>query len=131
MKVLLVTLCMMFVACAFAAEPTESAGLAAARLMKARADTGDAEAMYILGYLAISFGPRPFAKENAETPAWKSLLGGTTGMDWMEKSAEAGYPRAIAGICSVGEDKLAPAALREAKAAQCAELRAKYPAHYD
>jgi len=127
MKVLLVTLSMMFVAGAFAAEPTESAGLAAARLMKTRADAGDAEAMYILGYLAISFGPQPFEKKNAEAPAWKALLGDTAGMGWMEKSAQAGYPRAIDGICRMGQDNLAPAALREAKAAQCAELRAKYP----
>jgi hypothetical protein len=129
MKVLLVTLSMMFAAGAFAAEPTESAGLAAARLMKARADTGDAEAMYILGFLAVSFGPRPLAKEHAEAAAWKALLGDTSGPGWMEKSAVAGYPRAIDGICRIGEDNLAPAALREAKAAQCAELRAKYPAH--
>jgi hypothetical protein len=84
--------------------------------------------MYVLGFLAIQFGPRPLEAQGADAPAWKKLLGDSTALEWLEKSAQAGYPRAIESVCRMGEDRLAPAAMRDAKAAQCAELRAKYPA---
>ncbi|HEV7606494.1 MAG TPA: hypothetical protein VGO61_04120 [Steroidobacteraceae bacterium] len=130
MKAFIVAVSMLCAAAAAGAEPpADSASIAAAKLMKARADQGDAEAMYVLGFLAAQFGPRPFAKESADAPAWKALLGAqTTGADWLNKSAEAGYSPAIDAVCRIGQDRLAPAALREERAAKCTELRTKYPA---
>ena len=129
MKLSLFVISILFCAGVSAAEPAkDSASIAAAKLMKTRADQGDAEAMFVLGFLASQFGPRPFVAENADAAAWKALLGNTNGGDWLEKSADAGYRPAIEAICRIGQDKLAPAALRDAKAARCSELKAKYPA---
>jgi TPR repeat protein len=128
MKASIVAVILVFAVTALGADSVpDSASIAAAKLMKSRADQGDAEAMYVLGLLATHFAPRPFAKENADAPAWKALLENQTGQTWLNKSAEAGYVPAIEAVCRMGQDRLAPAALREERAAKCSELKAKFP----
>ena len=110
---------------------TVDAGVALekARELRKRADAGDADAAWEFGRLLAyfnSFGPRADAEHAVD---WRELQGSHPVSYWMQHAAELGSQPAIAAVCRMGEDRLAPASLRENSSARCAELRRKFPAN--
>ena len=71
------------------------------------------------------FGPAANEKTIAE---WDKIGERRPVSEWLFQAAEGGSQDAIEHVCAMGEDALAPAALRDKSKARCAELRKKYPA---
>jgi hypothetical protein len=98
------------------------------RELRKRADQGDADATYQFALLLMMhgrFGPAANEKTVAE---WVKLGERRPISDWVFQAAEGGSQDAIDHVCGMGEDRLAPADLRDEGQAKCAELRGKFPA---
>jgi TPR repeat protein len=131
--------------------PPAATHLENGKLLRARADAGDTEAMFRLGVLLLEHGPTPKRPgricdgkpvnplikpkpgancTEVRDPANAALLEqwsqvGTrySAQGWILKAAEGGNPQAIALLCKMGSDPLAPAAAREDGAQWCARMK--------
>lgn len=104
-------------AIAFAAEPDSH--LETAKSYRARADQGDAEAMYLLAELLLQHGPEPGRADAATIEAWRPVGNRYTANQWIVKAADAGQPKAREILCATSKDPLAPASRREAGTKYC------------
>lgn len=97
------------------------------RELRPLSDRGDADATFRL-YLLISmfgrFGPLSDA-EHAK--GWSEVAGNPNALDWLLKAASQGSKDAMPFVCSLADDKLAPADRQEAAQVQCEALKRKYP----
>jgi TPR repeat protein len=121
------------------------------KLLRIKADAGDAEAMFRLGILLLEHGPtpkrpgricdgkpvnplikpKPGARcTEVRDPANAALLEqwsqvGTkyAAQSWILKAAEGGNTQAIALLCKMGSDPLAPAATRAEGAQWCERMK--------
>jgi hypothetical protein len=111
--------------------PTADAGkpadsyLETAKGFKERADKGDVEAMYLLGELLIQHGPEPGQAEAKTLKEWRPIGNRFTAMQWIQRAADGGQPKARAMLCSLGNDPLAPAGRRQAASKYCEPSTAK------
>ena len=98
------------------------------RDLRKRADQGDADATYQFALMLMMhgrFGPAASEKTIAE---WVKLGELRPVSDWVFQAADGGSQEAIDHVCGMGEDRLAPADLRDKGQARCTELRRKFPA---
>lgn len=107
---------------------TPDAALEMARELRKRADAGDADAAWNFFRLLVHFAPLGDRSDGQHSAEWFELKDHRSDSDWLLRAAELGSQTAIYAVCGLGEDRLAPADLRERSAARCQELRAKFPA---
>jgi len=105
-----------------------TAALERARELRKRSDAGDADSTFEFGRLLVYFnvfGPRADPEHASE---WRELQGKNPVSYWLQLAAEQGSQKAIDGVCRLGNDRLAPAVLREQGQERCETLRRKFPA---
>ncbi len=120
-------------------------------LLRAKADTGDADAMFKLATLLLEHAPTPkrpgkmcdgkpvnplvkpkpgancvVVQDEANAALmeqWKAVGTKYTATTWINKAAEHGQREAMALLCRMGSDAAAPAAAREQGAEWCRRMR--------
>lgn len=105
-----------------------AAALELARELRKRTDAGDADAAWVFFRLLVHFAPLGPRSDREHAAEWRELQGDKPVTEWLERAAELGSQTAIYAVCSMGEDRLAPADLRERSAARCQELQTRFPA---
>ena len=121
------------------------------KLLRTKADAGDAEAMFKLGILLLEHGPTPKRPgricdgkpvnplikpkpgancTEVRDPAnaalmeqWSGVGTKYTGQSWILKAAEGGNAQAIALLCKLGSDPMAPAETREEGEQWCGRMK--------
>jgi len=101
--------------------------LAKAREFRKRAEAGDADATFGFAMLLSMHGPSLWKRDSPHASEWQELGDNKPPGTWLDKAADGGSQYAIRAICRMGEDALAPAALREKSQERCEALKAKFP----
>ena len=105
-----------------------AAALEQARELRKRTDAGDADAAWNFFRLLVHFGPLGPRSDREHSAEWRELQDQRPVSYWLQRAAELGSQTAIYAVCRMGEDRLAPADLRESSAVRCKELQTRFPA---
>jgi hypothetical protein len=101
---------------------TLSSPLEYAKSLKTEAEQGDGRAKYKFAMALLVFSPDPFKDDRAAQDRWRDVGLQHHMSRWINAAAEAGYRPAMEDLCSIGQDKLAPADMREKGLEWCKKL---------
>jgi TPR repeat protein len=107
-------------------DPDEA--LAKGRELRQRVAQGDAQAAFDFAVMLTKYGRFGPEADASTVGEWTKLANDRSALDWVMLAAEAGNQDAIAAVCRMAQDFLAPAHLQEKGKARCEQLRHKYPA---
>ena len=106
-------------------DPAEA--LAKGRELRQRVDKGDAQAAYEFAVMLTMYGRFGPLADASTVADWSKLANDRSALDWILLAAEAGNQDAIATVCRMALDPLAPAHLQQKGKARCEQLQKRYP----
>ena len=102
-----------------ASKLTADEALVKARELRAKVESGDAQAAFEFTVLLSRFGRFGPQANPAHGKDWNELAGDKVAIQWMGRAAELGHPQAVELVCRLAEDRLAPQFRRDTALASC------------